>query len=197
MKNKVNLAIFASGNGSNAKKIIEYFFHHPVVDVRLVVSNRVNAGVLSIADESGIEGVVLSKEQLADAEILIPILEERAVDLIILAGFLLKIPSFMTERFPHRIINIHPSLLPKFGGKGMYGLHVHQAVKAAKVVVSGMTIHYVNEKYDDGEIILQKTCEVRPNDSAEDIARKVLALEHLYFAPAIEKICLNFQKKSY
>jgi phosphoribosylglycinamide formyltransferase-1 len=163
----------------------------------VVISNKSGAGVLEIATQNAITAIVINNKILNTEAEMQAILLEKEVDLIILAGFLLKVPDFLIQKFDHRIINIHPSLLPKFGGKGMYGMHVHLAVKAANETQSGMTIHYVNEHYDEGQIILQKKCPVYPNDSAEDIARKVLQLEHSYFAPEIEKICRNFQKKPY
>ena len=197
MKKKIKLAIFASGNGSNAEKIIEYFASHQLIEVALIVSNKAEAGVLNIAKRYAIAAIVISSKDLNRAEVLLAQLQEGEIDFVILAGFLLKIPDFLIQKFHRRIVNIHPALLPKFGGKGMYGIHVHQAVKTANESETGMTIHFVNEHYDEGQIILQKSCAVNPNDTVEDIAKNVLQLEHTYFAPEIEKICLNFQKKPY
>jgi phosphoribosylglycinamide formyltransferase-1 len=197
MKKKIKLAIFASGNGSNAEKIIEYFADHQVIEVALIVSNKADAGVLNIAKRYAIAANVISVKDLNRSEVMLAKLQEKEIDFVILAGFLLKIPDFLIQKFDRRIVNIHPALLPKFGGKGMYGIHVHQAVKTANESETGMTIHFVNEHYDEGQIILQKSCAVHPNDTVEDIAKNVLQLEHTYFAPEIEKICLNFQKKPY
>ncbi len=183
-----NLAIFASGTGSNAQKIIDYFRAHPHIRVALVVSNKQDAPVLDIARANGIETIVLRRQDFYETEQLLQELRDRQIDFIVLAGFLWLIPPYLVRAFDRRIINIHPALLPKYGGKGMYGMHVHEAVKAADEHETGITIHYVNEKYDDGDIILQKKCVLAPEDTSQEIARKVQALEHRYFAPVIEQL---------
>ncbi len=188
MKTKrVNIAILASGGGSNAQCILERFENHPTIRVKLVVSNKDQAYVLERAENFKISTFVHSKED-ATSGILLSVLKEFDIDFIVLAGYLQKIGDDLIESFPNRIVNIHPALLPKFGGKGMYGMHVHRAVKAAGETESGPTIHFVNENYDEGAIIEQHRCSIDENDSPEDIQKKVLALEHKYFAPCIEKL---------
>jgi phosphoribosylglycinamide formyltransferase 1 len=187
----VNLAIFASGGGSNARKIIEHFQNHPSVKIALVVTNRADAGVLGIAEEHAIPSVIISKSILYDESQMIDVLEKHEIGFIVLAGFLLLMPSYLTEKFDRRMVNIHPALLPKYGGKGMYGHHVHEAVKAAREMESGMTIHFCNAHYDEGGVIFQARCSLSPDDSAEDIARKVLVLEHTYYPAIIEKVVLG------
>lgn len=183
-----NLAIFASGTGTNAKKIIEYFHTNLHINVRLVVSNKKDAPVLGIAQENNIETLVINRQDFYETKQLLQELRQREIDWIILAGFLWLIPDYLVKAFDRKIINIHPALLPKYGGKGMYGMRVHEAVKAAHEHESGITIHYVNEHYDKGSIIFQEKCVLEPNDTSEDIAHKVQALEHQYFAPVIEKL---------
>lgn len=180
------IAIFASGTGSNAAKIIQYFKNHPSIEVALVISNREGAGVLDIAKRSGIPSRVLKKAVFAHEEVVTGLLDEFRIDFIALAGFLLLVPKYLIRKYPYRIVNIHPALLPKYGGKGMYGMHVHEAVKASGDKESGITIHFVNERYDEGAIVLQRSTPVDPDDTPGDIARKVLELEHACFPPAIE-----------
>lgn len=183
----MNIAIFASGGGSNARKIIEYFEGHPSVKIVLVVSNKADAGVLAIADEFGIEHLIISKSTLYDSEFMLNSLSESRVDFIVLAGFLLLVPTYLVEHFEKKIVNIHPALLPKFGGKGMHGSHVHEAVRAANETETGITIHFCNAAYDEGSIIFQAKCPVLPEDTPTDIARKVLELEHRFYPIIIEK----------
>ncbi len=182
---KKHIAIFASGKGSNAKAIIEYFKHNDNIEISLVVSNKEDAGVLEIARENKIPTCVLSKEQLNKQEYLMPILEKAQVDLIVLAGFLLLVPSYLVKSFPNRIINIHPALLPKYGGKGMYGMKVHETVFQNKEAETGITIHFVNEQYDEGEYILQKKVAISSTDTPQTITAKVQQLEHEWFPKAI------------
>lgn len=182
------LAIFASGTGSNARKIIEYFRDHPTIRVALVVSNKPDAPVLAMAQSHQIETAVINRKSFYESEDILDTLREHEVDLVILAGFLWLVPDYLIRAFPRRIINIHPALLPRYGGKGMYGHHVHQAVWEAREPESGITIHYANEHYDEGDIIFQIKCVLAPEDSPEDIARKVLELEHYYFARVIERV---------
>jgi phosphoribosylglycinamide formyltransferase-1 len=186
-----NIAIFASGTGSNAAKIVAYFRNNPHIRVRLIVSNRSEAPVLDMARAAGIETLVVRKREFYDTQNLLQILHDRQIVFIALAGFLWLIPDYLVRAYPQRMVNIHPALLPRYGGKGMYGRHVHEAVKAAGENESGITIHYVNERYDEGDIIFQKKCILEPNDTSEDIAHKVQALEHLYFAPLIEQLLLS------
>ena len=185
------IAIFASGGGSNARQIMEYFQDHASIRVALVVSNKRSAGVLDIAQAFGVPTQVIERQQFYETEDILAVLRQYDVDFIALAGFLWLMPPYLVRHFPRKIVNIHPALLPAFGGKGMYGHHVHAAVKAAGVSTTGMTIHFVNEHYDEGDIIFQATCPVRPDDSPDDIARHVLRLEHAHFARVIEHIVVS------
>ena len=189
-----NIAIFASGTGTNARKIIEYFKENANIHVSLVVSNKATAPVLALAEEHGIEQMVLSRRRFYETEELLESLKERDIRFIVLAGFLWLIPEYLVQAFGRRMVNIHPALLPKYGGKGMYGMHVHRAVKAAGEAVSGITIHYVNERYDEGGIVFQAACPIDPEDTPEDIARKVLQLEHQHFAPVVEELVRNLNE---
>ena len=181
------IAIFASGNGSNAEKIIEHFRNSDKGKVTVVASNKNDAFVLERAKKHGIPNFCFSKAELLDGGVKGKMVE-LGIDFIVLAGFLLKVPDALVEAFPHKIINIHPALLPKFGGKGMYGDFVHEAVKAAGETQTGITIHFVNNHYDEGEVIFQERIEVLPEDSPQDIAQKVHALEHKYFPKVIESL---------
>ncbi len=182
------IAIFASGSGSNAEKIIERFAINPNVEISLIVSNKADAYVLKRAQNYNIETrLVPSKKVLGSLEFA-EYLQEKEIDLIVLAGFLLLIPSLLISYFPDRIINIHPALLPKYGGKGMYGMHVHTAVVKNRDKESGITIHYVNEKYDDGKHILQVTCAIEKDDDPKILSEKIQKLEHLHYPIAIEKV---------
>ncbi len=183
-----HLAIFASGAGSNARKIIEFFQNSPNVTVALVVSNKRQAGVLDIAREHNIPTHIVERASFYDTEDLLAVLREYEVDFIALAGFLWLIPSYLVRAFPRKIINIHPALLPKFGGQGMYGQHVHTAVQAAGETETGMTIHFVNEHYDEGDIIFQARCPVLPGDTPTDIAHRVLALEHAHYPRILHEV---------
>ena len=155
-----NIAIFASGTGSNAKKIVEYFKGHEEIKVGLVVSNRATAPVLEMAKSNNIPTLIINRDQFYNTEDILEKFSIYHIDFIVLAGFLLLVPQYLTQKFHNRIINIHPALLPKYGGKGMYGMNVHKAVKAANEKESGITIHYVNEKYDEGKILFQASCEI-------------------------------------
>jgi phosphoribosylglycinamide formyltransferase 1 len=184
----IQLAIFASGSGSNAQKIIQYFEQHQNITVSLVVSNKPDAKVLSIAQAHHIDTLIINRTDFYHSEQILQVFENKKINFIVLAGFLWLIPIYIVKAFPKKIVNIHPALLPKYGGKGMFGHHVHEAVKAANETESGMTIHYVNEHYDEGDIIFQSKCVLSEKDSAEDIAAKVLALEHEHFARVIEQL---------
>lgn len=183
-----HIAIFASGGGSNARKIIEYFADSPEVKVALVVSNKQGAGVLEIAKTHNIPTQLINRQMFYESEDLLGILRQYHIDFIVLAGFLWLIPAWLVRAYQRRMVNIHPALLPKYGGKGMYGMHVHEAVRAANEPETGITIHYVNEQYDEGDIIFQASCPVAPTDTPADIARKVHELEHLHFSRVIEQI---------
>jgi len=182
------LAIFASGTGSNAKKIIEYFRGKSNIEVALVVSNKSSAPVLAMAEANGVEQLVLNRKAFYESKQLLEVLENRGIDFIVLAGFLWLIPPYLVSQYKNRMINIHPALLPKYGGKGMYGMNVHRAVKAAGEKETGITIHYVNEHYDEGSIVFQASCPISSENDPEDIAKKVQRLEHRHFAPVIERI---------
>lgn len=182
-----HIAIFASGSGSNARKILEYFEDRSDVDVSLIITNRKNAGVISHAREFGVPTLKIDKEYFYNNDCILKVLKAEKIDMIVLAGFLWLIPPYLVSNYPNKIINIHPALLPKYGGKGMYGHHVHKAVKANNESESGMTIHYVNERFDEGDHIFQAKCELLDSDSAEDIAAKVLKLEHKHFSEVIDR----------
>lgn len=182
------IAIFASGSGSNAENIADYFSKSPEVDICLILTNNPNAFVLERANKLGIQSRVFEKEQFLKSDEIVRFLHENDINMVVLAGFLLKIPQNLITAFPHKIINIHPALLPKFGGKGMYGDKVHQAVIEAGETESGITIHYVNENYDEGEIIFQAKCRVLPTDTADDVAAKIHALEYEHFPKVIESL---------
>lgn len=185
-----HIAIFASGTGSNAAVIMNHFANHPEVHVALVVSSKAEALVLEKARQAMVPSIVLEKKSFLHTKELLSVLESYAIDTIILAGFLWHIPSYLIQAFQNKIVNIHPSLLPKFGGKGMYGHHVHEAVLAAGELISGITIHFVNEHYDEGEIIFQANCPIDAGETPDSLATKIHALEHAHFAPTIEKLML-------
>ncbi|MCB0654078.1 MAG: phosphoribosylglycinamide formyltransferase [Saprospiraceae bacterium] len=183
-----NIAIFASGTGSNARRIVEHFQDKDDYRVALVVSNRHDALVLKMAEEYGIDQLVISRDNFYHSEEILKKLSDYKIDFIALAGFLWLIPEYLVKAYEKKMINIHPALLPQYGGKGMYGHHVHHAVKAAGESESGITIHYVNTKYDEGDIVFQARCALEEDDTPEEIARKVLGLEHRHFPEIIEKI---------
>lgn len=178
---KVNIAIFASGGGTNCENIIRYFKDSDEVYTALVVSNKAEAPVLGKALKLGVPVQVVTKAELNDEAVMMPLLQQYAIDFIVLAGFLPLVPDFLIEAFPRRIVNIHPSLLPKFGGKGMWGHHVHEAVKAAGETETGMTVHWVTPVCDGGDIIAQYRVALSPEDSADVISEKEHALEMKYY----------------
>lgn len=188
---KTRIAIFASGNGSNAVRIIEHFRNHKTIEVSVVLSNKKDAGVLIRTKNDPLEQLIITNEQAKDGALLSSLMQELGIQFIVLSGYLRMIPASLIQAFPKRIINIHPSLLPKFGGKGMYGLNVHKAVKAAGESKSGITIHLVNEEYDKGKIIGQHSVELKKEDSLDAIQQKVQSLEHQWFAYDIEKYILE------
>ncbi len=183
-----HIAIFASGHGSNAQAIIDYFKGHSTIKVALIVTNNKTAGVIQIAKDNRIPFDIVSPAELKEEETITDLLELYQIDLIVLAGFLLLIPAYLVRAYPNKIINIHPALLPKYGGKGMYGTKVHETVLANNESETGITIHYVNEKYDEGEYIAQFRCHVEPSDSTETIAAKVHKLEHEHYPKEIERL---------
>ena len=184
----VNLAIFVSGNGTNCENIIKYFQNSEIIRTAVVISNRKDAYALVRAENLHVDNLVLNKQQFYDKDTIMNVLQQHQIDFIVLAGFLLMIPEFLIDAFPKKIINLHPALLPKFGGKGMFGHHVHQAVKEAGEDKTGMTVHYVSPICDGGEIISQFECAVDKNDTPEDIAKKENELEMKYFPEVIEKV---------
>jgi phosphoribosylglycinamide formyltransferase-1 len=183
-----SIAVFASGAGSNARQLIRHFRHHPLGRVTLVACNRPGAGVLSVAEEAGLPVLPIEKERFFRGDAYVPPLLEAGIELIVLAGFLWKVPPALIAAFPRAIVNIHPALLPKYGGKGMYGSNVHAAVLQAGDAESGITIHYVDEHYDSGDVIFQATCHVLPNDTPETLASRVHALEHLHYPAVVEEL---------
>lgn len=187
MKQK-RIAIFASGSGSNCENLIRYFKDSEMVECALVVSNKSDAYVLERAKRLGVPTAVMPKAQLNDPEAMLPLLKKYDIDFIVLAGFLPLVPNFLLDAFPRRIVNLHPALLPKYGGKGMWGHHVHEAVKAAGETETGMTVHWVTPVCDGGDIIAQYKCEIAPSDSVDDIAEKEHQLEMRYFPEVVERI---------
>lgn len=182
------LVIFASGAGTNAQHLIDCFRDSPLARVALILCNKPGAGVLRVAAEEKIPYLVVSRHPFFDTTEVAQILQALPADLIVLAGFLWKVPDSVLQAFPQRVINIHPALLPKYGGKGMYGLRVHEAVIAAGDRQSGITIHYVNEVYDSGETILQKTCPVSAGETPQSLAQKVHQLEYAWYPKVIEQL---------
>ncbi len=182
------IAIFASGSGSNAENIVNYFKENDNVTISLILTNKANAYVLERAKKLNIEALVFNKTQFLETDEITRFLAKKNINMIVLAGFLLKMPENLIKSFPDKIINIHPALLPKYGGKGMYGDNVHKAVVENKETESGITIHYVNENYDEGKIIFQAKCEVSSTDSYEDVAAKIHELEYEHFPKAIDSL---------
>ena len=182
------IAVFVSGNGSNFENITRYLEGNGKAEVALLVSNKADAFALKRAENLGVESVVWTKSDFADEQRTLRMLSERNISFIVLAGFLLMVPAYLIRHFNRRMVNIHPSLLPKYGGKGMYGNHVHEAVKAAGETETGITIHYVSEVCDGGDIIRQEKTALTPNDTPDDIATKVHALEKEYFPQTILEI---------
>jgi len=187
------MAIFASGSGSNAENIALYFKSNPTAEVSLILANKADAYVLERASKLGIPSAVFDRKQFYETESVLEMLREKHIDLLVLAGFLWLVPDYLLKAYPGRIVNIHPALLPKYGGKGMYGEKVHQAVKASGDIVSGITIHFVDEHYDEGRILFQATCEVTPDDTPDSIAQKVHRLEYEHYPKEIEKLVLSFE----
>jgi len=183
---KIKLAILASGSGSNAEEIVKYFADNASIEVSLILSNKNDAGVLDRAKKLGIKALSFKVYEMSEGGML-NLLREHNIHFVVLAGFLLKIPEALIAAYPDRIFNIHPALLPKFGGKGMYGIHVHEAVLQAGEPKSGITIHLVNEEYDKGRILFQGMVDVLPDDTSKALASRVLTLEHKHYARVIEE----------
>lgn len=182
-----NIAIFASGNGTNAENIIKYFSTNSKINISLIVTNVKNAGVIERAEKLGVSVLYMSKEEINSSKI-IDILKYHKISFIALAGYLLKIPQILLKAYPGKIINLHPALLPKYGGKGMYGIRVHESVINSKETESGITIHIIDENFDQGEIVFQAKCKVCSNDTPESLACKIHTLEYKYYPQIIEKI---------
>lgn len=183
------IAILASGEGTNAERIIQYFYAKKTAEVVVVITNKAQAGVLKRADKLGIPSEIILSQEFTNGKAL-EVLHHYQADFIVLAGFLLKVPDNILHDYPNKIVNIHPSLLPKFGGKGMYGNRVHEAVIAANEKESGITIHYINEHYDEGNTIFQAKCPVLPQDNSDTLAMRVHELEYKYFPQIIESVLL-------
>ena len=184
----LNIAIFVSGGGTNCENLIKYFKDSTSVNCALVVSNKADAYALVRAERLGVPTAVAPKAQLHAPEVMLPLLREYHIDFIVLAGFLPLVPEYLIEAFPRAIINLHPALLPKFGGKGMWGHHVHEAVKAAGETETGMTVHWVTPVCDGGEIIAQYRCALEPSDTVDDIAEKEHQLEMKYFPLVVDEV---------
>ncbi len=188
---KKRIAIFASGTGSNALNLIHFFEGHSSIEVAFVLSNKADAPVLESAGKLGIKTMHFSNKEVADGSFLVKLCNDEGVDWIILAGYLRLIPSELIQAFPDKIINLHPSLLPNYGGKGMHGRHVHDAVLANGEDESGITIHFVNEEFDKGRIIAQFHCSIDPSDKVEDLEKKIRYLEHSYLPTVVQHTILT------
>ncbi len=186
--NMNKIAIFASGSGSNAENIINFFKENKKIEISLIFSNNKNAGIIQRAVNLSIKYHIFSRTDFYESEKVLQKLKSNNIGFIVLAGFLWLIPEYLIDAYQNKIINIHPALLPKYGGKGMYGMNVHKAVVENRDTESGITIHYVNKEYDEGNIIFQAKCEVKATDSPEDIAKKVHELEYEHFPKVINKI---------
>ena len=184
----INLAIFVSGSGTNCENLIRYFADKPRVNCALVVSNKADALALERASQLGVPTAVTPKPLLNDPDVMLSLLRQHDIHFIVLAGFLPIVPDFLIDAFPRRIVNLHPALLPKYGGKGMWGHHVHEAVKAAGESETGMTVHWVTPVCDGGEIIAQYRCALTPDDTVDDIAEKEHQLEMTYFPKVVEQV---------
>jgi len=191
---RVNIAVFASGSGSNCENLIQYFSEKPCARVALVISNKSDAYVLERAKRLGVPSVVVPKTELQKPEVVMALMEQYQIGFVVLAGFLPLIPNYLIDAFPSKMVNIHPSLLPKYGGKGMWGHHVHEAVKAAGETETGMTVHWVTPQCDAGDIIIQYRVALSPTDTADDIAAKEHLLEMEHFPKVIEELILTPQQ---
>ncbi|MEQ9285673.1 MAG: phosphoribosylglycinamide formyltransferase [Cyclobacteriaceae bacterium] len=190
---KKRIAIFASGGGTNAENFFEYFKNSPTIEITALFSNNPQAYALQRAKNHQIENQVFNRDQFYKSDKLLELLQDREIDFIVLAGFLWLVPQSLVEAYPDRIINIHPALLPKYGGKGMYGMHVHEAVKGNGETESGITIHLVNEVYDDGKVLFQQSTSLTTEDSPEKIAEKIHELEYRFFPEVVESYIEGFR----
>lgn len=192
MKTTTNIAIFASGSGTNAQRLAEYFKDHPSVKIGLILSNKADAYVIERAKKLEIPSFVFTAKEFRETQQVLEVLKKFDIDFLVLAGFLLLVPDYLIEAYPDKIINIHPALLPDYGGKGMYGHRVHEAVIAHGDTESGISIHYVNEHYDEGNIIFQALCPVLADDTPETLAARIHELEYEHFPKVLEKLLNNF-----
>ena len=183
-----NIAIFASGSGTNAENLIKFFRTSPFGKIKVVLTNRPDAGVIDRAQSLEIESIVFTREQFYNSEVVLDLLIERDIEYIILAGFLWLVPDYLLLPFENKIVNIHPALLPKYGGKGMYGSRVHKAVIDAGDAESGITIHHVNQDYDEGDIIYQARCDIEAGETPDSLARKIHELEYTHFPTVVESL---------
>ena len=190
MNKPTQIAIFGSGNGTNAQRITEYFAHNNDVEINTIVCNKKDAFIMQRAKNLGIPSVYFSRKDFYDTYNVLNYLKDRGVDYVVLAGFLWLVPQNLLAAFPQRIINIHPALLPKYGGKGMFGEHVHEAVIANHETKSGITIHFVDEHYDRGTTIFQATCDITPDDTPDTLAQKIHKLEYEHFPKVIEQVVM-------
>jgi phosphoribosylglycinamide formyltransferase-1 len=194
-KRKKRIAIFASGSGSNAERFFEYFKNSSIAEAGLLCCNNPDAYVLERARKHKVKSCLFTNQQIREAAPVLEVLKEEAIEFIVLAGFLRLVPSALVEAYPDRIVNIHPALLPRWGGKGMYGMRVHEAVKQAGEVETGITIHFVNSRYDEGNIIFQASCPVVEEDSPASIAEKIHLLEHRHYPKVVEDILRKMPEK--
>ena len=183
-----NLALFASGSGTNVQNIIEYFQQNTLINIQCILSNKNDAYVIERAKRFNIKYLTFNREEFYHSNLISDYLKSNEIHFVVLAGFLWLVPDSIIHQYPERIINIHPALLPKYGGKGMYGMKVHEAVIANKEKESGITIHYVNQHYDEGNIIFQTKCKIDPSDTPEKLASKIHKLEYEYYPKIIEKL---------
>lgn len=188
---KKKIAIFASGGGTNAQKIFEHFENHNSIEVAILLSNNSNAFALERAANFDVPSIIFNRDEFYSSEKILNLLVAKNIDFIVLAGFMWLVPENLVTNFPNKIVNIHPALLPKYGGKGMYGENVHKAVKLAGEKESGITIHLVNNNYDEGDIVKQYKCKLQPTDDEHEIAAKVLFLEHKFYPEVIENLVLK------
>ena len=191
IKKKIHVAIFASGSGTNAQNLIEYFRDHPIIHISLIVSNKSDAYVLKRAENENVPHVVLSGKDWEENGNASRVLQEYRIDFIVLAGYLRLLPHWLSHQYLKKIVNIHPALLPNYGGKGMFGEHVHRAVIASGDKHSGITIQYVNEEYDKGDIIFQAQCPVLPSDTPETLAARIHQLEYEHYPKVLEKVVMS------
>ena len=188
---KKRVAIFASGSGSNAMNLIQHFKGHSSIEVAFVLTNNSNAGIIEKAESVGVKTIVMSNADVAQGNVLSELCQEENISWVVLAGYLRLVPADFIDSYENRIINLHPALLPKFGGKGMFGQHVHHAVVESGETESGITIHFVNSEFDKGRVIAQFRCSVNTEDTASDVDRKIRVLEQSYLPTVVEKTILN------